>query len=174
MLRGATRRTLIVAVVAMAAAASAAGAGAGPGRSANAGLQAVRSLTERYHSEEAAVADGFTPTDECVPAMGHHYVNFSRFDTTLEPSRPEVLLYAPSPDGGRLLAGAEWVVVDRDQDLATDDDRPAVFGHPFDGPMPGHAPGMPIHYDLHAWAWIQNPAGGFATWNGSIACQPGN
>jgi hypothetical protein len=136
----------------------------------DAGLHAVRAHTKRYQSEPAALADGFAHTDACVPAMGYHYVNFSRLDTTLEPSRPEALLYAATAGGGRRLAGAEWIVVDRDQDLATDDDRPTLFGHPFDGPMPGHGPGMPIHYDLHAYAWVTNPDGGFATWNPTITC----
>lgn len=165
-----TKTTAMSAVVLMAAMAVATNATAERGRSADAGLGAVRAWTERYRSEAAAVADGFTPSNQCVPAMGYHYVDFSRVDTKLEPSRPEALLYAPAPDGGRILAGAEWIVVDRDQDLATDDDRPEVFGHPFDGPMPGHGAAMPIHYDLHAWAWIENAAGGFATWNSAISC----
>lgn len=135
-----------------------------------AGIRAVQAWTEKYHSEEAAIADGFVPTDECVPAMGYHYVNFARLDDKLEPNRPEALLYAPTADGGRVLAGAEWLVVDEDQDLATDNDRPQVFGHPFDGPMPGHVEGMPVHYDLHAYAWVPNPDGSFATWNNDIDC----
>jgi len=135
----------------------------------DAGLSAAKAFTAPYQSEAAAIADGFTPTDECVPAMGYHYVNFSRIDTNLEPSRPEAVLYVSTPGGGRQLAAAEWLVVDADQDLATDDDRPTLFGHPFDGPMLGHAPGMPIHYDLHAYAWVENPDGGFATWNPAIS-----
>jgi len=136
----------------------------------NAGLEAVRAWTADYRSESAALADGFARTDECVPAMGYHYVNLNRLDTRLEPSRPEALLYASATDGRRVLAAAEWIVVDRDQDLTTYDDRPRLFGHPFDGPMPGHFPGMPVHYDLHAYAWIANPNGGFATWNPAITC----
>ncbi len=164
------RQPLIAAVAALALAGGSAGTGAAsPGRD-DAGLQAVRALTDRYHSETAAVADGFQPTDECVPGMGYHYINFARLDSRLEPSRPEIILYTPTADGGRELAGAEWLVIDRDQDLSTDDDRPSLFGHDFDGPMPGHAPGMPIHYDLHAYAWVENPAGGFATWNTTITC----
>lgn len=34
----------------------------------------------------------------------------------------------------------------------------------------GHGPGMPIHDDLHAYAWVENPDGGFATWNPEITC----
>ena len=145
--------------------------GAERGRSGDAGIEAVRALTARYSDPRAAVADGFAATQQCVPAMGYHYVNFSQLDGRLEPSRPEALSYADGPEG-HVLIGAEWIVVDRDQDLATDDDRPSLFGRPFDGPMPGHGPGMPIHYDLHAYAWVDNPNGAFAPWNPSVACNP--
>ena len=45
-----------------------------------------------------------------------------------------------------------------------------VAGIPFDGPMAGHAPGMPMHYDLHVWAWRANPAGTFEEWNPHVHC----
>jgi tetratricopeptide (TPR) repeat protein len=60
----------------------------------DAGIGAVRAWTAKYHDIDVAIADGFVPTDECVPGMGYHYVNFERFDTEFEPSRPEALLYA--------------------------------------------------------------------------------
>jgi len=36
--------------------------------------------------------------------------------------------------------------------------------------MLGHSEGMPIHYDLHVWAWQANPAGTFAEWNPNVHC----
>lgn len=170
------RRRSRALAIAVAAATVAVMAGAGspatadPGRSGDAGLRAAKAFSAPYQSEAAAIADGFTPTDECVPNMGYHYVNFDRVDTNFEPSRPEAVLYVDAPGGGRQLAAVEWLVIDADQDLATDDDRPSIFGHPFEGPMLGHGPGMPIHYDLHAYAWVENPDGGFATWNPEITC----
>lgn len=138
--------------------------------SSSPGLAAVRAWTSRYRTEEAAIAAGFIRTDECVPQMGYHYIHPERFDGRFQPSRPEALMFVDGPDGTRVLAGAEWLVVDADQDLATDQDRPAVFGHEFDGPMPGHAPGMPVHYDLHAWAWLDNPDGAFTAFNPAVEC----
>jgi hypothetical protein len=44
----------------------------------------------------------------------------------------------------------------------------------FDGPMPGHAPDMPVHYDLHAWMYEANPDGLFKMWNPSVTCPPGS
>ena len=48
--------------------------------------------------------------------------------------------------------------------------RPSVFGESFEGPMPGHEPGMPWHYDKHVWVWETNPNGMFSQWNPSISC----
>jgi hypothetical protein len=45
-----------------------------------------------------------------------------------------------------------------------------LFGRPFDGPMLGHEPGMPPHYDLHVWVWQANPEGIFAPFNPNVTC----
>ena len=45
-----------------------------------------------------------------------------------------------------------------------------LFGQTFDGPMPGHIPTMPWHWDLHVWVWAHNPSGMFAEWNPSLQC----
>ena len=59
---------------------------------------------------------------------------------------------------------------DADQDLTTDADRPSLFGRGFDGPMPGHDPTMPVHYDLHAWIYTPNPDGMFTPFNPLVSC----
>lgn len=135
----------------------------------------IRAATARYHSVDRALADGFVATDDCVElpgvgGMGYHFVNPSRLDATVEPDRPDILLYAKDPNGRLRLTGAEWFSPDPDQDLVTTDGRPTLFGHTFDGPMPGHGAGMPIHFDLHAWVWQDNPAGTFAPWNPTVRC----
>ena len=135
----------------------------------------VRRGTAAYHSVNKAMKDGYMApirpdgTLECVPGMGYHFVNYERFEST-DPAAPGALLYAPKKNGKLRLIGAEWFKVDADQNLATDEDRPSMFGKEFDGPMPGHAPGMPIHYDLHAYVWTDNPDGVLATWNPEITC----
>ncbi len=61
--------------------------------------------------------------------------------------------------------------MDADQNPATHNAvRPALFGKNFDGPMPGHGPGMPVHYELHAYIWQGNPAGVLSTCNTNIDC----
>jgi hypothetical protein len=140
--------------------------------------QSAKASSAKYHSVEQAARDGYTAPPPgahgCVSSpkgvMGFHYTNNSIVDRTVDPLQPEVLLYVPEKNGGRRLVGVEYVVVDADQNLNTDDDRPSLFGQPFDGPMPGHVPGMPVHYDLHVWFWADNPNGTFAQFNPSLSC----
>lgn len=147
------------------------GAGASPGDE----LQAAKAASARYHSVEQALRDGYSGAGEsCVAspdgAMGIHYVNGPLIgDDAIDPLRPEILLYIPE-DGKLKLVGVEYFKVDADQDLATADDRPSLFGRPFDGPMTGHNPTMPVHYDLHVWFWKDNPSGMFAPFNPALAC----
>jgi hypothetical protein len=148
----------------------------GVGASSPTTLQAVKAATSQYHSIARAFADGFNGDNEpCVSspagAMGVHWVNGARVgDPTLDPMEPEILLYAPGADGRLHLVGVEYMKVDADQDLTTDADRPSLFGQPFDGPMPGHSPTMPIHYDLHVWLFADNPDGTFAQFNPAVSC----
>ena len=132
-----------------------------------------------YRDPSAAVAAGWIPTDTCVAlpdgsaGMGYHYINPLRLVGAPDPARPAILVYVPSSRGkaaGRTLGAAEWFAADADQDLSTDGDRPDVLGIPFDGPMPGHEPGMPIHYDLHAWLFVHNPAGLMEPFNPAVRC----
>ena len=95
--------------------------------------------------------------------MGIHYANMSLFGPGNDPARPEILLYLPRKDGSLEFVAAEYFQV------GTNADKPSIFGQPFDGPMLGHNPQMPIHYDLHMWV-AKHPAGLFAQWNPAISC----
>ena len=84
--------------------------------------------------------------------------------------QPELLMFALGSDKKLELVGLEYWRADADGNKATTGDRPTLFGHGFDGPMDGHAPGMPVHYDLHVWLGRTNPDGLFAVPNPSISC----
>lgn len=139
-------------------------------------LARVRAATARYHDPAVARADGFRLSHACVEspagAMGYHWIRPAAFAEPLDVTRPQVLIYQPAPDGGLRLVAVEYLVWDADQDLTTDGDRPVLFGRGLDGPMPGHEPGMPVHYDLHVWVWQHNPSGMFAPWNPAGSCTP--
>jgi hypothetical protein len=148
-------------------------AGADPGahdrRDSRGTAAQVRQAIAPYRDVAVAAADGYRSTGECAasPAggMGYHFVNPSLIDGTVDPTQPEVLLYGPGRDGGLVLLGAEFFVP-----AAAVTDRPTLAGEPLEGPMPGHGPGMPEHYDLHVWVYKANPAGVFATWNPAVSC----
>ena len=101
-------------------------------------LDRLRHASGAYHNEKLAIAGGFERDDQCVSSpqggMGYHYVDRERFDAVVDKDQPEALLYAPAGESRRVLTGVEYLKVDENQDLATDDDRPTLFGRPFAGP----------------------------------------
>lgn len=164
-------------------------AAAGAGRLGSADLQAVRAAVARYHSYDRALADGYSAAGEpCVasPAggMGFHAVNPALTQAELDPLRPAILLYESRDDGSLRLVGVEYfqVALANTQagpapwfeqgapSLGFFNPAPSLFGQRFDGPMPGHNPAMPWHYDLHVWVVEENPAGIFATFNPAVRC----
>lgn len=138
--------------------------------------QAIQSATKRFRNPDAARAAGFIPTDVCVElpgvgGMGYHWVNPANIaDGVIDPTKPEILVFVPAREGRVKLGAVEYFAADADQNLSTDGDRPNLFGNAFNGPMPGHEPGMPIHFDLHVWLYKHNPAGELAVWNPNVSC----
>jgi hypothetical protein len=157
-------------------------------------LAALRQATSRFHDISAAYAAGYTTENEpCVSspagAMGIHAPNLALIsDPTLDPLRPEVLLYIPGPNGQYRLPGVEYFQAVLLRDLATQQVAPRFEPTPWDpakyevvNPQPqlfGHAfhlspppvPHVPWHWALHVWVWAHNPSGMFADWNPSLQC----
>ena len=134
----------------------------------------MRKATKRFRDVRVALAAGYQPAKDCVAGpdggMGIHYANAKLIrDPRIDKRRPEILVYEPRGNRRRLVA-VEWFRADGDGRLDTDGDRPYLFGRGFDGPMEGHEPGMPVHYDLHAWIFKYNPAGVFAQYNPRVSC----
>jgi hypothetical protein len=142
-----------------------------PDRAAQAALIAeVRAATASFHDVDAAIAAGYLPSAECSSspdgAMGYHFVNPALIapGAPVDPTQPQVLTYGPSASGELELWSAEFFEPDIGQA------RPMLGTQPFDGPMAGHEPGMPEHYDLHVWIGKHNPAGLYAPFNPSLSC----
>jgi hypothetical protein len=143
-------------------------------------LLTVWSGTWQYNDINVALADGYVPgpVNEgiCVQGpegvRGYHYTNWERLlAPTLDFSKPPMLVYQPDGHGGMKLVAVEFYHTDADQDLSTNDDLPYFGSYPFKGPMEGHVPGMPIHYDTFVWAWQYNPAGLTADFNPLGSCE---
>ena len=136
----------------------------------------IRLATHRFRDVDEALDAGYEPMGGCMDmpgdgAVGQVYMNHALMeDGQVDPTKPEMLLYEMRHHGDLRLTGVGYHAVDDDQDTATDDDRPSLMGHPFDGPMMGHEPGMPIHYFLHAWVFKHNPSGDLAAENPRVSC----
>jgi hypothetical protein len=105
-------------------------------------------------------------------AMGAHLINTANIGPKLEPSKPQVLIYEPSPNGKLTLVAAEWFMPEQ----VAQGKAPSIFGQTLAGPMDGHEPIMPAtvrHYDLHVWLWKDNPRGMFTSTNASVKCAKG-
>jgi len=146
-------------------------------------LQNTRAALDKYQDPFAAIREGYLSSVGCVEfttastlygmpypagAMGVHFINMSLVGPTLDPMKPQVLIYEPTDDGKLQLAAAEWFMP-----YAKGMKPPVLFGHTFYGPMMGHYPVMPkefVHYDLHVWLWRDNPAGTFSPTNPAVKC----
>jgi hypothetical protein len=172
----------------------AASAAGGPSQ-VNSGLAGIRAATAAFHDVDAAVRAGYLspvggPCD-ASPAgiMGIHSANPALInDVSTDPLKPDVLMYLPTGDGNYRLIGVEYLVPVLLLNPETGtvqpwfeqapwpatwqvvNPKPSVLGQEFNGPMPGHVPGMPWHWDLHAWIWSPNPNGTFQQWNPSLSC----
>lgn len=158
-------------------------------------LADVRAATAPFHDVNAAISAGYlNPAGRvcdqiAIGTMGIHSPNLALQATQeLDPRRPEVLLYLPKPEGGFRLIGVEYIQFVLLLNPATNQvapwtspnpwpsnyqvvtPTPQLFGQTFNGPMPGHIPGMPWHWDLHVWVWANNPSGMFAQWNPAVSC----
>ena len=148
-------------------------------------LASARDALAKYADPLVAVRDGYFSTVACVDfphggkdgpvvyppgAMGVHFLNPANVGPTLDPAKPQVLLYEQV--GGKLrLTGAEWFVPEQ----AAGGKAPVIFGQTLAGPMDGHEPIMPAalrHYDLHVWLWKDNPRGVFTSTNAAVKCDP--
>jgi hypothetical protein len=136
---------------------------------------AVREATERFRDVNVAIADGYAKNGGCVSgpeegAMGVHYVKFSLFDDVINVAQPEALVYEPR--NGRLhLVAAEYITPAAAWEATHDDfDLPHLMDHLFHFASGPNRYGPPAFYELHVWAWKDNPKGTFADWNPSVSC----
>jgi len=146
-----------------------------PQNSSGALLTAVRDATEKYKDVKVAEAAGYHLQFGCVTgsdsgAMGLHYVNGDLVNSgVIDVTRPQIVIYEPTPDGGLRLIGADFLVI-ADTWNKTHMAPPELMGqlfHLFDAP---NRFGLPAFYTLHVWAWKDNPNGAFVNWHPNVSC----
>jgi hypothetical protein len=139
-------------------------------------VQTVQDATRDFR--DVSNATEYASTGACVNspqegAMGIHYANAELIgDGVVDATKPELLIYEQT-NGELNLVGVEFL----------------VLAEQWDDPAGGHAPGAPVlqgqlfnyvgapnrygldaFYELHVWAWLDNPNGPFADFNPAVSC----
>jgi hypothetical protein len=138
---------------------------------------AVRQATERFLDVNDAIAAGWSVLNGgCVSgpeegAMGVHYVNPALFDDKLEVDQPEALVYEPKRGGRLQLVAIEYITpAPAWHGTHPADVLPLLMGHLFHFAAGPNRYGPLAFYELHVWAWKENPRGTFADWNPNVSC----
>jgi hypothetical protein len=141
----------------------------------------ARSATAIYNNDPtAALAAGYELLTDaagtaCIDqpgagAMGVHFVKGALVQSgTLDPTRPQALVYDVQSDGQLHLAAVEYVVFQSAWDTAHPA-PPTMFGQQFMLNPAENRFGLPAFYSLHAWIWKDNPSGTFESWNPQVGC----
>ncbi|MEO8126538.1 MAG: hypothetical protein ABI822_05555 [Bryobacteraceae bacterium] len=142
-------------------------------------VESARAATAIYQDRAVAIADGYRQIGRDFPAMGEHWINISLlFDGKIDAAHPEILSYIAIAGKPQLLGVAYLLPLlpdesppdlpvrkelwhDHFRTIAEETELPQ---HQANGHV-AHAPRMAM---LHAWIWLDNPAGMFAADNWAI------
>ena len=139
-------------------------------------VQEVREATRPFLDVNNAGPAGYGPAFGCVTgpdhgAMGIHYVNGTLVgDGEIDVAHPEALIYEPVGDKRRLV-GVEYIV-----DAATwlknhNNTPPVLEGQDFQFVGAPNRFNLAPFFELHVWAWRDNPQGAFVDWNNQVTCE---
>jgi hypothetical protein len=83
---------------------------------------------------------------------------------------PEALIYEVKSGRARLV-GVEYIVpVEAWRPAEGEPPVPVLEGQVFHFNESPNRFGLPAFYELHVWAWRNNPKGTFADWNPQVSC----
>jgi len=141
-------------------------------------VQEVRDATRQFIDVNNAGPAGYGPAFGCVSgpdhgAMGIHYVNGTLVGSgEVDVYHPQALIYEPVGNKRRLV-GVEYIVVDAAGWLASHDGvPPQLEGQAFQLVGAPNRYGIPgAFFELHVWAWRDNPNGAFVDWNNNVSCE---
>jgi len=139
-------------------------------------VQDVRKATRQFLDVNHATLAGYGPAFGCVTgpdhgAMGIHYVNGELVgDGKIDKEHPEALIYEPVGNARRLV-GVEYIV-DAATWLANNNNvPPSLDGQDFQFVDSPNRFGLNPFFELHVWAWRENPQGAFVDWNNAVTCE---
>jgi hypothetical protein len=141
----------------------------------------ARSGTAAFRNPEAARTAGYRAVGPDFPGMGRHWIHTALIlRSTPDPAQPPVLEYAEL-NGTQTLVGVAYAVLVKGDSLPPSLPVPAEAWHFHQGTVDqesflrGHAGAQEEHARpgprlavLHAWIWLDNPDGLFATDNWAL------
>jgi hypothetical protein len=137
-------------------------------------VQVVREATQKYIDVNAAINAGYHAVLGCVSgpdhgAMGVHYLNASLLNGEVDATQPQALIYEPLGGGKMRLVGVEFIV-----DAATWQKKnpapPQLYQQLLQLIPSPNRYGLDTFFELHVWAWQDNPNGAFVDWNNKVNC----
>jgi len=138
-------------------------------------VQIVRDVTRKYVDVNVATSDGYIPLFGCVSgpdhgAMGIHYINPGLVgDGLINVNYPEAIIYEPTKSGLKLV-GVEYIV-DSKTWLDNNPAPPMLEDQAFQIVGSPNRYGLAAFFELHVWAWRDNPNGAFVDWNNKVSCE---
>jgi hypothetical protein len=136
-------------------------------------IDKVRNATARYIDINAAFNDQFVVGTPCVSgpdtgAMGVHLVRADRImKLVLDAEKPQALIYEPMANGAMRLVGVEFIVLAQNSPAGN---VPALEGNLLNYIDAPNRYGLPAFWEIHVWAWEENPKGSYADWNTHVTC----
>ena len=140
----------------------------------------IRDATRAYKWSENAEKDGFFQLFDCIAnqtnpsvgAMGIHFIFPDRLDDNLVLEEPEVLVYEQKSNGRMKLVAVEYIIPAA---AWSEGVPPPVFlgqelKYKTTMGQYGQDDGIDPYYELHVWAWKNNPNGLYADWNPKVSC----
>jgi len=126
----------------------------------------VRVANDRFKDVKVAVAEGYAPIP-CASgidggAMGVHYVKASLIGESVDIKQPQAVMYEPKGNGRMELIAVEYITMKGPASLE---------GQLFNFNGAPNRYGLDPFYELHVWAWKQNPRGAFADMNPTVTCE---
>ena len=127
----------------------------------------VKAINARFADVNTALKEGYAPIP-CVSgieggAMGVHYVNGAYLnDDAVDIGKPEAVMYEPQADGSMQLVAVEYI---------THKGPASLGGQLFSFTNSPNRYGLDPFYELHVWAWRDNPTGSYADMNPTVSCE---
>jgi hypothetical protein len=139
-------------------------------------VQTVREATQRFIDVNAATAAGYSPAFGCVTgpdmgAMGVHYINNALVSGgELNANEPQALIYEPVGKAMKLV-GVEFIAIAGPWLTAHQQAPPVLDGQLLQYIGAPNRYGLPGLFELHVWAWRDNPHGAYVDWNTDVTCE---